>query len=294
MSLNPWILVLFTFLSSFSGACNDSGIDEPGLGPGQEGLILFNGFENGTYTPAGAPAAWENNGNGGIPPIGNETRNPRTGTYSKKFDFKAYNDPDNQNAPHAWAELRFDLGRAYSELWIEYFIYVPEGTESWTTAPYHHRVASNNNHKFFYIWDSGTWDGPSAGVSDRLYYGLELRNGSGDNISNGADQDFGAAAGTEPAEPTPPAGIFRSSDLGTWVRFRWHVKASSGTGIPDGALEFWKNDTKLINETGIVWYDPGHTGFQNGMFMGWANQGFNALTTMYLDDVSFYNSNPGW
>jgi hypothetical protein len=184
------------------------------------------------------------------------------------------------------------MGRYLSEMAVEYMIFVP--------ANYKHRVDSHTggNNKFMSIWrdtyggDKGSWE-ISVGwwrTSDTESYARFQTTRSSHNwIAPFADQQkfIGADAALKP---------------GQWNRVQFYVKAATYRGAPspdaDGVMKMWLNGVPFFSTTTGDFnnFDPNLVGttLRNGYLMGYMNSGFDETTVFFIDDVKFYEGNPGW
>jgi hypothetical protein len=214
-----------------------------------------------------------------------------SGNYSLIFTF-------GPNAPgiDSFAEQRFDMGRYLAEVWVEYQLYVP--------ANFVHRDDSPSNNKFFTLWRDVYSD--PAGTWQILYEFNRLTNTGPDDFSklrfsarrwdNKSITDQGMEG--VPGQYTPlfgGAGVFR---LGEWSRVRFHTKVASSNTATDGVAKMWVNDRLILNVTNGKFYNYGGTAtdalMRIGYFMGWSNSGYTEQTVFGIDDVKFYDNNPGW
>jgi len=86
-----------------------------------------------------------------------------------------------------------------------------------------------------------------------------------------------------------------SSKLGRWVQFRMYGRLASGPSAHDGVIRIWWDgalahqvtNLDMYNTTGVNYWDQGY-------LLGWANSGFSAATSVFIDDVKIYDKNPGW
>jgi len=174
----------------------------------------------------------------------------------------------------AMSELRFDLGKIYQEVWIQYYLYVPSN--------YYHRDASgSDNNKMLRIWGQNYSDGEKVGLStwpessgaSRVMADWSLR---GQSIGQKGDRY---------------SSFISSSDRGKWMKIRVQVSAARSTG-DYGTIRVWKNDELVINNYQTV--DNYHSGephgYRYGYLLGWSNSGFNETTLMYIDGVTFATS----
>jgi uncharacterized protein YjdB len=257
----------------------------PPSAPSGPGLAFSDGFEGGKSAAVDG-YAW----NGG-PAVSTDVAHE--GRYSLKFLYKGA--PDGKDAT---AEQRFTFGEKLNEVWIEYYIYYPNGTEG-SSARYFHRkqtIGSDNN-KFLRLWGTD-YNNTKVGFESRPI----VRS---DGTPTGDSYVYGDIAGlTMPGGPygmDKPARRWNDAitdkERGQWVQVRVHSKIASGSGINDGVLQLWKNGTLEIDEHALrLWSDgiDGQNYFQHGYLLGWANSGYAEDTAIYIDDVKFFRSNPGW
>ncbi|HEX7049628.1 MAG TPA: hypothetical protein VF188_05400, partial [Longimicrobiales bacterium] len=156
-----------------AGACADSAAtaQETPVDPSQgiAGALFRDGFESGGLSHSENGFSWSGNKNVTV-----TDRIAHSGSRSLQFFYEGRElDLD------AHAEQRFSLGRKVRELWVEYWIYYPDGTEG-LGARYYHRDPGdvNTNNKFFVLWggdyNQAQIDGAWMGFSTR-------RSGDGDS-----------------------------------------------------------------------------------------------------------------
>ncbi|MCO4100680.1 MAG: hypothetical protein HEQ38_15090 [Gemmatimonas sp.] len=209
-----------------------------------------------------------------------------SGSYAMRFQF-------NGSAPggQAWSEERFDMGRYLSELGMEYMLYVP--------ANYKHRINSNN--KFLILWrdvyggTSGTLEvsAETWRISDtesRIQFGSTWTNYNWTGNTGTSGTVIGPNSAMKP---------------GQWNRIRFYVKAATyrsafieNSGAADGVMKMWVNNELVYSKTNGDFnnFDRNVVGttLRNGYLMGYQNSGFDQLTVFFIDDVKFFQGNPGW
>jgi hypothetical protein len=78
------------------------------------------------------------------------------------------------------------------------------------------------------------------------------------------------------------------ADRGRWVRVEIHSLASSGPGMADGAIEYYRDGLKVVDLHNITsWQTLGDNVWKAGYLLGWANSGFTETTFAYVSDVTF-------
>lgn len=190
------------------------------------------------------------------------------------FDYKAGS---------RWAEKRFDIGKPHPELWVRYWIKVPDNFE--------HSSGSPNNNKFFALWMddySAKGDGPTV-------FWNYWRSDSGSNLtvsySHGQNRVSGANMQSTPFINTP-------EDRGRWMEVVLRVKAASSRSSNDGIIEThrrWENEasfTKIheVRDANIAIPPGGPNGWQRGYIMGYANAPYSEDTVWVVDEIEFSNS----
>ncbi len=235
-------------------------------------------FEGGNLNHSENGFKWTRNVNGTVNDV-----NPKDGSRAYWFRFEAQSDPQNQEAPSSFSELRFDLGSLQTEVFIEYDLYIP--------ANFSHRERNPGNNKWFLIWGSGNYPGNHVAGGPMMISTNSYRFTSGNAINylhpvwNDADR----VSGGPDAKP-----FITESDLGTWVRLRWHFKVSETSSSQDAVMRLWKNGSLVISKTNFNLWNGSDNGFQKGYLMGWHNSGYNQQTNLYLDNFKVYTSDPGW
>lgn len=222
------------------------------------GAVLFSdSFESGDLSKALSSAKW-----GGAQYVSVSKDRATDGSASAKFTFIG-NSNINEDA---FSELRFDLGKAVPEVWIQYQVYVPTN--------YQHRNASPGNNKILRLWGVNYDEQEKVGLSTWPSGGYSMLqadwNTNGDGIGpkgNGA-RDF-----------------FSAADLGKWVTLKIQVKAP--TASQNGTMRVWKNGALVVDNNNNMnsYASSGIHAYRYGYIFGWSNSGFNETTTMYVDNV---------
>jgi len=198
----------------------------------------------------------------------------------------------------AWSETRFRLAYGgnptVQECWMEYYLYIPAGTESKGAAFVHREDPPGwDNNKFISIYNDQPGDGSEVSTLVEFYrsdsYGTDLSTAR-------------PITAIDAESPTEQRGIsahatslIASTDLGNWVQYRHHFKVS-GDGTNDGEHHLWKNgtlwtsSTSVNNESDIT----ATTYYERGYLMGWANSGYAATTYFLMDAFKYYKTDPGW
>ncbi len=170
----------------------------------------------------------------------------------------------------AFAELRFDLGAVYPELWLQYDLYIP--------AHYYHRDAeSSDNNKMLRIWHTEYGDEEKVGFS-------AWQNGNGFSTATADWRKIGQGIGPKGDRVDD---FISSDDLGKWMSLKVYAKAA--TANTPGTFKLWKNGELVMNNVDLLENyaaDEKH-GYRKGYLLGWSNSGFNEETHLLIDNVVF-------
>ncbi len=226
----------------------------------------------------------------------------RSGGYSMKFTYGGNADP----CADSWAEQRFTLGENLTEVWLEYYIYLPSGADGKGPRFYHRKPVcpgesdpngTVSNNKFFALWASN-YDvrAASGGMKVLLEYQRTGVGSDGDSQMYGMwcnDTKLCSNWGAENGRWDP---AFTDGMRGRWVQVRIHTRAADSKAASNGMLQLWVDGAQRINMQNLDLAPEagGERWFRNGYLMGWANSGFNENTSMYVDDFRIFRSNPSW
>lgn len=244
------------------------------------GLFLSDDFESGDLETADGGFRWLSTTDASV-----VADHAHSGSHSLRFSYEG-----KASGGDAWAEARFDLPPS-QELWFDYYIYLPDGTEGLGTAAYAHRDDTGaDNNKFWKIAESHS----GASVTALLEAFPEAGNGgiakSRPMWGNPADGVSSSTYGLGGSDP-----IVKTEDLGGWSYWRFHLKISD-PGASNGVWRMWKNGDLIVDGTGIA-NDPSDSDrnkYLTGYLMGWSNSGFDQDTYVWLDDLRFFSADPGW
>jgi uncharacterized protein YjdB len=226
----------------------------------------------------------------------------RSGTYSVRY---TYENGVNANPEHAYAHLTgsFDPVSGPNGLWVEYYVYFPDGSEIPSVGPaVYHRSFEGSHHNQWKIWRAYAQpyvSGPTAGF-DFVY-----PSGNGGDKAEPVYRDVDGvlwgswklnnAANALPGISGSPEGAV---PRGQWVQFRFHVKEADEDDSFDGKIQFWVNGNLIWSRTdldlrGNKTGDIKHY-WDTFYIFNWASMGFEHITYIYVDDVRAYDSDPGW
>ena len=239
-------------------------------------VAFEDGFESGGFLGA-VGGTWYNQ-----TAVSVSREKSRTGLYSLKFTYVASPDGD------AWAEIRGNFkNNAAHEVWLEWYLYIPTN--------YKHRDSTGpDNNKFAIIGHESNMHG-----GWKHHSRIEVNRGTTVTSITRARIVYGNEATGVSSEfdlkQCCVQDVISAEDLGTWVRFGYHVKNATSIEAADGEVNMWKNGVRIAYNPGVPL--AGLSGpLPNGYFelMGWANSGYSEQTVFFLDDVRVYSTNPGW
>jgi hypothetical protein len=212
-----------------------------------------------------------------------------SGDYALRFRFgpdPEAPDPDSDSS----AEQRFNIGQQLSELWLEYYVWVPVGFAL--------RSQAQANNKFLALWPLNY-----STIGDTYVVTEYDRNGTDTSVSRMLGYgDMFYADGTviRGGDAVATSNFISAAREGEWSRIRVHYKLASGPGETDGVYEGWLGTTLMWRSRTdwVFWSTGGNNYVQNGYFFGWANSGFAAETDFYIrggtNGPKFYDTDPGW
>ena len=264
-----------TLASLLAGTVNGEPLIVESFESGDMSATNEAGFDWGTNNRTSvvtADAVVYNNGEINVAKPSGRDWNPKHGEHSLRFRYPAGG---------YMAEQRFDLGSAYEELWMQYWVKVP--------INYYHGQTSPTNHKFLAIWMDGYsqkgqgstvvwefWGNPDG--SSRLAVSF---NGGDAGVSEGHQQHH---------------DFISPADQGRWMEITIHLKASSDNSTPDGVIEMWRRwenepsseRTQFHKRTDVLLSKPssGAQGWKAGYFMGWANSPYSKDTEWLIDYIT--------
>lgn len=182
-----------------------------------------------------------------------------------------------------WSEKRFDLGSAHRELWVRYWIKVPDN--------FQHGSGSPHNNKFFAIWMD---DYSSKGEGPTVFWNYwRSSEGASLTVSNSIGQRRVSGPNVErvPFIRVP-------QDRGRWMQVVFRLEAATNRSSNDGIIETyrrWEGEssfTKIqeVRDANIAVPPSGPNGWRRGYVMGYANAPYARDTTWIVDEIEFSNS----
>lgn len=241
--------------------------------------------QNSTYGPT---AVYNNrNINNSAPAVLNNSvpRNwtAKDGKYSLRVHY-----PAGAN----WAEQRFLFGKAYPDLWLSYWIRVPQNYYRGSVS----NVGGAVNNKWG-IFLMGTMKG-NKDYRNKTVSLVEMRDWPNNN--GGCNLDMSFRNGTNGRYHTSKiyTDFITPADAGRWMQIVYHLKASRSSTSTDGILQMyrrWSNETSftLINDLeninvgiGKGSIASGYFGWGGGYLMGYANAPYAHDTNWLIDDFT--------
>lgn len=191
------------------------------------------------------------------------------------------------------SELRFELGREVQQLWIELWVYYPDGTEGLGSAAHEHRDdESSDNNKFLRLWSGDYNSRPKVGAST-----LPMDDPAGDshlineyNPVGSSMGNFGSGGATWITDDASA-----TCHRGQWCQIRMHFVVAD-VGESNGEARWWIDGELVYENTELpnAAQSERENVLDRGYLMGWANSGFSELTHVYIDDVRFCDTDPGF
>lgn len=188
------------------------------------------------------------------------------------------------------AQRAFSLGGAYPDLWIRYFVRIPDN--------FAHRVERDgSNNKWLCLWNDRYTAERTGMTICWSYVPSETSPGGSDIVY---DYIAPGADGKTYWSPQLARRSFISASMkGKWIEVVHHVQMPSRQGAGDGAIQMWirppnvPNLVSLQDDRAVSFrWGTGPRGFTAGYLMGWSNSGFTEATTFNIDDFQVLDSRP--
>jgi hypothetical protein len=215
-----------------------------------------------------------------------------SGSYSLRFEYK-------EHLPDGYinAEQRFCLGRFLSQYWVEYMLYVPA---NWVQRDNPWTAESGDNNKFFMTWRDTYSD--IAGGTWRIGYEADRSadlKGLFRPMSSRWDFNSWTSTGLDhPQHGDPFIGGTGPVLIGQWNKIQMQFKAATDRTSSDGIMRMWVNGALFGELTTGKFHNfyetPADASLYRGYFLGYSNSGFTDPTVFFIDDVKFYDVDPGW
>lgn len=242
---------------------------------GGSSAFFTDDFASGDLSKSANGFSW-GGGNTGYVQVINCSSFQRSGGSSRAVEFNF--DTGNN------AELDFVIGNpGYTELWMRYYMYYPNGSESPSVGTSWTRVSSGNN-KFLRIGDGAT----HADDTDMRFGASTDQTGSDEEvfIETGGPGFYVSPGAVPVGDHINP---FTSSVKGSWAKIAWHLKSPtttpSGWGEGDGIIQAWLNDSLVVNYT-VGSQSPANTKMRNGYLLGFPNGSYSSGSKLYVSDFA--------
>lgn len=184
-----------------------------------------------------------------------------------------------------WAEARFGGLAQLPEVFMQFWLYQPDGTENPSVGP-NVTVPGKRNDKFFRLWggEYGSANDIKFGASTWAgQLGVEYKYNE-----NGILWSMGEGGeATAPDVITKHFLIGNPAYKGRWVSVRIRCKVST-MNQSDGIIQIWLDGILVLNRIHLA-ASPTNgalNAFESGYLLGWANNGFPAAQRMYVDDFT--------
>jgi hypothetical protein len=262
-------------------------------------------FESGKLAASNSSFRWRAGTN-------NVTVSPdisRSGTHSLKFLYRG-----KPRCRDSTAQQSFQFTSPQTELWLEYYIYLLDGSEGLGTK-YTHRIPTKRiregggcssetvpttNNKLLVLWDEKY-------NQNHIQFGFELRAMNDTRSNRGLPGDSYLKAlwdahwdesGNQLGFVKPivtDAAAVGVVKRGRWTRLRFHVKLATDPSVEDGVIRIWIDDRLVLQRRHRAAAQRNYNNYlRHGYLMGWANSGFDTDTPIYIDDFRFFAADPKW
>lgn len=192
------------------------------------------------------------------------------------------------------AEQRFNFsGDEYPELWLSWYQYFPDGTESPTRGPVVERTEGGNNKLLrMFGWNGGPAEEPIvAEQAPRMGAETFTTSPAGDELSNLEAALIDANSSIGGIEGTDYLTFLSDANRGRWFQIEYHVKANTSHGTPNGEMHMWVDDVLVSSFEDLDSQLAAEVGFGGGYLWGSQNGGYvNANTLTYVSHFKISNT----
>ena len=194
-------------------------------------------------------------------------------------------------------EIRFDNLPAVDDMFTEWWLYQPSGTETPFVGivPVSGSSDGSGNDKLFRLWSVSYTEGMKAGGSywhaapgSVGYAGSEFTLYQASTNKLLGMGEGGSFYGSNNRQPQPSGFMGAAAYVGRWVRVRFRCKPATGPLDNNGIIQIWLDDTLIVNRVNLPLYTNGThpNSWTNGYIMGAKNSGGNGAQ-VYIDNVRF-------
>lgn len=246
-------------------------------------ILFYDNFESGLVQQSdsnaygwGSTNGFVNTGSGDSLAISADIAH--SGTHSLKFTFAGVGAGV---ADYAWAEMNYHLGQNMQDVYLQWYQYYPNGTESPSLGPkWKHRagIGQWGNNKWFKLWDDNY-------TNYHVATGISTINDTNSNDLFFVEYGAAGLPGGVDGHGALPNFLADDTYLGRWLKIQVHVKCATAANN-DGAIEMWVNDVRVMSNTNLPLYPTGGIGsyLRNGYLMGYFNSGMDATSSTYIDE----------
>lgn len=259
ISINAQVLISDSFESMDLSATNSDGFSWAGTNrtsivtqhPEDGNVVVFNG--NPIYNIVNDDRDWT----------------AFDGDYSLRFRYAA---------GAAMSEQRFDLGSAYPEIWISFWLRVPSNFSYGPTG---------SPNKFFALWSDGY---ENNGDGSTIWLGMHRYQGTGADLA--VTYTLGGETGSLGYQQNTP--FISVTDSGRWMQIIVRTQAESDSGASDGIIQTyrrWQGNQNFeqlheVLNAPLKLPTSGPQGFKAGYLLGWANAAYEEDTEWLLDEFT--------
>jgi len=226
-----------------------------------------------------------------------------SGSESLRFTYQGNATLGGGGDPALWSEKEFQIKENLTDLWLQYYEYIP--------LNYHHRGTSENGgRKVLAIFSDDYSNSGPDGVSYPTFIIGASPYGTSKPGSSYLDFAFQSAlpGGSIGSRQFDLTGIAEANyvlidldiDLGHWQRRTLHIRQATTQEAQDGILELWvqrhaelsspMTEEKPVSRFDIKFYDPNRNYLNGGYLLGYANAGFEETTEFYIDNFAIGSS----
>lgn len=245
-----------------------------GGGSGEATVLFADDFESGNLAHSEGGISWTDNAYVDVTSV-----IARSGTRSARF---------RQGIPEGdgnWSELRFGGMPNLTEVFLQFYLYMPIGTEVPSIGPKVTVPYPGANDKFFRLWADNYGQPPEVGASTWSRAGGIGALGREYLYQPDDGPYWNMGQGPAPVPALVPLII--DANKGRWVQIRIRAKVS-GPDNSSGVIQMWADGVNVGDDTALHNYPPNGANnyYRNGYLLGWANSGFPPGQMMYIDDFS--------
>lgn len=187
--------------------------------------------------------------------------------------FRFYYKGDKNSSADATSELRFDLGAEYTDITIEFDLWIPEN--------YYHRKPTDkiHNNKFFRVWRKNYSEGDHVG-SSLMNQGDERFGDSMLTIDYKVHKEWAISTAVHSQKD-----FITGQDRKKWMAIKIELEAPKASDDL-GAIRIYKNGSLFLGTHSVTDVEPGLQGWRYGYLLGWSNSGFEEDTILLIKNAT--------